>query len=265
MPEGHTIHREARLQRAGLGSGPITACSPQGRFHAGAQRIDGRRIETIDAVGKHLLYRFEGRRFLHVHLGLVGRFTMHGADPPPPSPNTRLSLHGDATVYLIGPATCELLDPLQVKSLVERLGPDPLDTAADPDGFFQAMERRSTPIGATMLDQGVIAGIGNVYRSELLFLTGIHPDRPAGELSPHERETLWKLAVEHLAEGERIGRIVTVAPREVGAARRSELPKELRLYVYQRWHQPCRRCGTEITRWELGGRLIWACPSCQPR
>ena len=265
MPEGHTIHREARLQRAGLGPGPISASSPQGRFHAGAQRIDGRRIEAIDAVGKHLLYRFEGRRFLHVHLGLVGRFVMHTADPPPPSPNTRLSLVGDATVYLTGPAMCELLDPLQVRRLVERLGPDPLDPEVDADRCSEALARRATPIGATILDQSVIAGIGNVYRSELLFLTGIHPDRPAAELSPPEREALWKLSVDLLAEGERTGRIVTVAPREVGATRRSELPKELRLYVYKRWHQPCRRCGTEITRWELGGRLIWACPSCQPR
>lgn len=265
MPEGHTIHRESRLQRARLGPGPIAASSPQGRFHAGAQRIDGRRIESIDAVGKHLLYRFEGRRHLHIHLGLVGRFAMYAADPPPPSPNTRLSLVGDATVYLTGPATCELLDPLQIKRLVERLGPDPLDPDADPDRFFEGLARRTTPIGATILDQSVIAGIGNVYRSELLFLTGIHPDRPAAELTAPEREALWKLAVDQLAEGERTGRIVTVAPREVGATRRSELPKELRLYAYKRWHQPCRRCGTEITQWELGGRLIWACPSCQPR
>jgi endonuclease-8 len=265
MPEGHTIHREARLQRAGLGSGPIAASSPQGRFHTGAQQIDGRRIESIDAVGKHLLYRFEGRRYLHVHLGLVGRFAMYEVDPPPPSPNARLSLQGDATVYLMGPATCELLDPLQVKALVERLGPDPLDPDADAERFFADLARRATPIGATILDQSVIAGIGNVYRSELLFLTGIHPDRAAADLAAPEREALWKLAVDLLAEGERTGRIVTVAPREVGAARRSRLPKELHRYVYKRWHQPCRRCGTEIRRWELGGRLIWACPSCQPR
>lgn len=265
MPEGHTIHREARLQRAGLGAGPIAATSPQGRFHAGARQIDGRRIETIEAVGKHLLYRFEGRRFLHVHLGLVGRFTMYEVEPPPPSPNTRLSLEGDATVYLMGPATCELLDPLQVKALVERLGPDPLDPDADAERFFAGLARRTAPIGATILDQTLIAGIGNVYRSELLFLSGIHPDRPAAELTTPEGEALWRLAVERLADGERVGRIVTVAPKEVGAARRSELPKELRLYVYKRRHQPCRRCGTEIRRWELGGRLIWACPTCQPR
>lgn len=263
MPEGHTIHRQARLQREALGLRPLGVSSPQGRFFEGARILDGRRLEGIDAYGKHLVYRFEARRILHVHLGLFGRFRIFRDGAPAPSPNARLVLRGDAEVHLSGPTICRVIDPAQLAVLRSRLGPDPLDPGADPAPFFDTLTRRTTPIGAALLDQSLIAGIGNVYRSELLFLTGLHPDRPAASLGPAERTAIWDRAVDLLADGERTGRIVTVDPRDVGAARRRDLPEGLRLYVYDRLHRPCRRCATDIVRWELGGRDIWACPSCQ--
>ena len=130
--------------------------------------------------------------------------------------------------------------------------------------FFASLARRSTAIGAVLLDQSAISGIGNVYRSELLFLGGIHPDRPAHDLTENEAADLWRRSVDLLRIGERLGRIVTVDPREVGAARAEDLPKPLRLYVYKRSHQPCRRCGADIRSWESAGRTVWACPQCQP-
>ena len=266
MPEGHTIHRAARLQAQALGDGPVAIHSPQGRFAEGAALLDGARVTSIEAVGKHLFYSWDRRPVLHVHLGLFGKFwTFRELPPPPPSPNTRLAMIGESAVYLSGPTICELLDPIQVEAVKSRLGPDPLAADADPEPFYASLERRSTPIGAVLLDQSAIAGIGNVYRSELLFLCGIHPDRPANDLTEDETTELWSRSVELLRIGERLGRIVTVDPGEVGAARPSDLPKQLRLYVYKRSHRPCRRCGTEIASWESAGRSVWACSSCQPR
>ena len=264
MPEGHTIHRQARLQRRSLGKGPIRVASPQGRFAAGAAVLDGQHLRSLDAIGKHLLYRWEQGDILHVHLGLFGKYRTYGEEPPPPTPNTRLVLDGAASVYLSGPTICELTDPISVETLRARLGPDPLDRTADPDRFVAAMARRRVPVGAALLDQRAIAGIGNVYRAELLFLAGIHPNRPANSLDNGELGELWKLAVELMRIGERLGRIVTVDPAEIGAAGPGRVPRGTRLYVYKRKGQECRRCGTLVERWELGGRSIWACPSCQP-
>ena len=265
MPEGHTIHRTARLQRSALGPGPIAVRSPQGRFTEGAAHLDGKRISSIDATGKHLFHTWEDGSVLHVHLGLFGKFRTHRARPyPEPSPNARLTMVGDSAVYLSGPTVCEVITPEEADDIRDRLGPDPLDASADPARFEAALDRRTVPIAAALLDQNAIAGIGNVYRAELLFLTGIHPDRPANATTENERTELWERAVGLLGIGERIGRIVTVDPEEVGADSARDIPRDDRLYVYHRDGEPCRRCGTEIRTWDLRGRRVWACPGCQP-
>ena len=265
MPEGHTIHRAARLQRTALGSGPISVASPQGRFADGASHLDGKRITSIDAVGKHLFHTWEDGSVLHIHLGLFGKFRTHRTRPfPAPSPNARLTMVGKSAIYLSGPTVCEVVTPDEADDLRERLGPDPLDPDADPERFVAALDRRSVPIAAALLDQAAIAGVGNVYRAELLFLAGIHPDRPARDTTRAERSELWSRAVELLAIGERAGRIVTVDLDEFGAGSARDVPSGERLHVYKREGEPCRRCGTAIRSWDMRGRRVWACPTCQP-
>lgn len=264
MPEGHTLHRQARLQQRALGGRVVRAWSPQGRFADGAAVLDGHRLERVTAHGKHLFHTFE-HVVLHVHLGLVGVFRLvTEADGPPPTAGTRLSLAADGVrVDLAGATTVELTTREGMRAVRARLGPDPLARRPDPSRFAAALARRRAPIGQVLLDQAVVAGIGNVYRAELLFLRGIHPDRPADRLTPAEVEGLWQETVTQLRHGLRLGRIVTVDPAEVGRSRRGALPDDLRLYVYKREGQPCRRCGTPIDSWLLGGRLTWACPRCQ--
>lgn len=163
---------------------------------------------------------------------------------------------------------CELLDPEGEGQILAWLGPDPLRDGRDAGPRFrQALGRRSIPIGAALLDQTVVAGIGNVSRAETLFLRGIHPDRPARSLTDEEAAGLWSTIVEQLRLGERLGRIVTVDPAEVGAARPEDLidAGDERLYVYRRAGLACRRCGTALRGWKVGGRTITACPTCQPR
>jgi endonuclease-8 len=265
VPEGHTIHRAARQHRKLLRGRTVAASSPQGRFAAGAALLDGRVLDDVEAYGKHLFYRWDGGLVLHVHLGLYGNFLTFTQEPPPPTPGTRLQLVADdLTLRLAGPTACDLIDPVQEAVIRGRLGPDPLRRDADEDAVRMALARRSLPIGAALLDQSIVAGIGNVFRCEMLFLCGIHPDRPAKSVTPEEFDCLWTQMNLMLREGVRRGRIVTVDPAELGISRRAMRPEDWR-YVYKRTDLPCRRCGTPIQSWTLGMRTIYACPTCQPR
>lgn len=171
----------------------------------------------------------------------------------------------DVTVYLAGPTICNLIDPDEEDALRARLGPDPLRSRQADGEFAQRLSKRRIAIGAALLDQKVVAGIGNVYRAEMLFLAGISPHRASHELSRDEAQELWHIAADQLRRGEKAGRIITVEPVDVGARRRSDLARAERLYVYKRDGDPCRRCATEIAIGELANRKVWWCPSCQPR
>jgi endonuclease-8 len=238
--------------------------SPQGRFAEEAALLDGGRLEAVDAVGKHLLYRWADAPSVHVHLGLFGKFTMGPCVTP--SPNARLAWESSThVVSLSGPTICEFIDPVDEAALFDRLGPDPLARRDDDlERLTSTLSRRSIPIGAALLDQRVAAGVGNVYRAEILFLAGIDPAIPSKRLTPEEIAALWKVTTEQLAIGERIGWIVTVDPAEVGAPSAAKVPRGYRTYVYKRKGKPCRRCGTGIRSTEIAGRTIWWCPSCQP-
>jgi formamidopyrimidine-DNA glycosylase len=270
MPEGHTIHRLARLHRGDLAGRRVAVDSPQGRFAGGAARLDGTVLAGVDAYGKHLFYRWEDgggdHLTLHVHLGLFGRFrTFHG-DAPLPTDSTRLRMRAEkVTVHLAGAVAVELLDPPEEDLLRARLGPDPLARRTDPEPAWAALQRRRTPIGAALLDQKVLAGIGNVFRAESLFACGIHPSVPANTLARAEFDQLWATLRRMLRAGERSGRIVTVDPAEVGARSAARVPPDERVHVYRRTGLPCRRCATAIESWTCAGRTISACPTCQPR
>src|SRR5699024_8137463 len=121
---------------------------------------------------------------LHVHLGLFGRFRTWKSTAPEPRSTTRLRFDGGETVVdLSGATASELLTRAAADTLLARLGPDPLRRDADPERAWAAIARRRIGIGAAILDQRVIAGIGNVYRAEILFACGIDPLTPAREIS----------------------------------------------------------------------------------
>lgn len=266
MPEGHVLHRAARLQSRRFRGHRISACSPQGRFEAGAARLDGQTLTGIDALGKHIFYRFDLGDVLHVHLGLFGKFRVRSLPAPEPSPNARLVMETETDhFHLAGPTVCELIDPPEEEQLRARLGPDPiLDPADGSERLIAKLSRRSISIGAALLDQSVVAGIGNVYRSELLFLAGVHPLSVSKALDEDTVADLWSRSVVALREGERMGRIVTVDADEMGAKSPRELKRGDRLYVYKRAGSPCRRCHTTIRSADADGRNVWWCPECQP-
>lgn len=261
MPEGHTIHRAARDQSALLVGLPVEASSPQGRFGDGAAHIDGLTLTGIDAYGKHLIYRFGDDARLHVHLGLFGRFFMHRGDAPEPRGAIRLRMEGErGTVDLRGPTACELLEAPDEERLLARLGPDPLRDDAEPELAWARIHRSRRAIGALLMDQSVIAGIGNVFRAEALHVNGIHPERPGTSISREEFDALWGTSARMLRDGVKSGRIITVSAADAGKPR-SRLRRGERTYVYRQ--ASCRSCGGPVSNWDMAGRRAWACTACQ--
>lgn len=261
MPEGHTIHRLALDHTARFAGRPTAVTSPQGRASDLARRVDGRRLERVTAHGKHLFYEWETADVVHVHLGLFGRYLEHANPPPAPRDTVRLRVAGaDATVDLIGATACELLDPPAVDALLARLGPDPIRRDGDPERAWVKLARRASPIGLALMDQAVISGVGNVYRAEVLFVHAIHPEVPARDITHEQWLGMWKTLRTWLRQGVKDGVIITVPPAVIGKPR-SRIQRREALYVYKQ--DRCRVCGTEIRRWDLGGRWAYACESCQ--
>ncbi|WP_137292496.1 Fpg/Nei family DNA glycosylase [Nocardioides dongxiaopingii] len=278
MPEGHSIHRLARRHATLLAGRTVSASSPQGRFAGGAARLDGRRLVETDAWGKHLFHRYASRDtvdgdplldaepWLHVHLGLFGRWRDGHGDPPDPRGALRLRLvaggPGPAWTDLRGPTACELMADAERDLLLARLGPDPLRPDADPASALARITRSRRAVGALLMDQSVVAGIGNVYRAEVLYRHGVDPHRPGRDLDVVEWAAMWDDLVVLMGAGVRAGRIVTTEPddraRLHGRPRRADAH-----YVYGRAGLPCRRCGTPVHREEMAARTVYWCAVCQ--
>ena len=267
MPEGHTIHRLARQHRPLLTGKPVAVSSPQGRFAEGAGVLDGRHVTRVDAYGKHLFYRFRGDKrrglWLHVHLGLFGVFRSGQAPAPVPRGAIRLRMVTDAAwMDLRGPTACEVLEPAGRAAVLARLGPDPLRRDADPDQAWARLSRSARGIGSLLMDQRVIAGIGNVYRAESLFRSGLDPFRAGATLHEAEWSRLWSDLRNLLRSGVSTGRIITTRPED-RSSRSQRVPTKDAHYVYRRAGLPCRVCGAVVRTSEVDGRRLYWCPECQ--
>ncbi|MEN3583932.1 DNA-formamidopyrimidine glycosylase family protein [Streptomyces sp. ZYX-F-203] len=270
MPEGHTIHRLARDYAATFGGEVVRATSPQGRFGEAAALLDGTPLRAADAHGKHLFLGFgsdEEADWVHIHLGLFGKVAFGPAPAPPPTDTVRLRLSSDsAYVDLRGPATCALITGAEKRAVHERLGPDPLRADADPAAAYGRIRRSRAGVAALLMDQRVVAGVGNVYRAEVLFRQGLDPHRPGREIEPGRWEALWADLVELMRQGVRRDRIDTVrrahTPEAMGRPPRVDAHGG-EVYVYRRAGQRCHVCGGGIRTAELAGRNLFWCPGCQ--
>ncbi|GGM00330.1 Fpg/Nei family DNA glycosylase [Nakamurella endophytica] len=263
MPEGHTLHRLAREHQRLLAGHTVHASSPQGRFTDGAAMIDGRVLRSADAWGKHLFHDYGEDVTLHVHLGLYGKFTAGTGEPPEPRGALRLRLVADDVwTDLRGATACELLEPPQVDALLARLGPDPLRPRSDPEVAWRRLSRSRVVIAALLMDQSVLAGIGNVYRAEILFRHRVDPFAPGRSIDHELWQRMWADLVVLMRAGVRSGRIVTV-DGEYRPRRRGPLTREESVFVYRRTGEPCRVCGTPVRTQVLVGRNLFWCPNCQ--
>ncbi len=259
MPEGDTVWLTARRLRAALAGHPLVRAELRVPRHATDDLAD-RHVREVVSRGKHLLIRIEPDLTLHTHLGMDGSWRLRPADGrwPGTGEPVRVVL-ANARVLVVGRklARVDLVPTGQESTLVGHLGPDLLGPDWDPDEAVRRLAAQpDRPIGEAVLDQANLAGIGNLYRAELLFLRGVHPAAPvsaAGDLDRMVRlahQLLW-INREHPEQA------------TTGSLRRGH-----QHWVYERTGEPCRRCRTPIRRGELGPsgqeRLTWWCPSCQP-
>ena len=268
MPEGNVIHHQARRLSRAFARKQVQVDSPQGRFADGAAQVDGRTVRKVEAHGKHLFIGFDNRLWIHIHLGLFGKWRFGTGEAPEPRGQVRMRLMTDERwAELRGPTVCEVLDEDEKRAAVKRIGPDPIRKDADPTPARERVRRSSAPIGGLLMDQRVLSGVGNIYRAEVLFRHGINPYRPGREVSEAEFDAMWHDLVDLMTKGTKRGRIDTVRdehlPEVMGRA-----PREDRhggeVYVYRRAGLPCHVCGGTVAVADLAGRTLFWCPTCQP-
>jgi endonuclease-8/formamidopyrimidine-DNA glycosylase len=272
----------------------------------GAALLDGSVLTSSEAHGKHLFLGFEHGLLLHVHLGLYGAWnfggdaTFRGASsigaprkvgerevfddaeaaagtlaegydgPPDPVGAVRVRLAGPhGWADLRGATTCEVITAAEGEAVAARLGPDPLrNRPGDREAFITGVRARRTPLAALLMDQKVIAGVGNVYRAELLFRQRLDPWLAGKALSADAAARLWDDTVAVMSDGVRDGRIITTprrywAPAGAAAPARVLPEPEESHFVYRRQGLECRDCGTAVALADLGARKLYWCPACQ--
>jgi len=186
--------------------------------------------------------------------------------PPPPLGQVRARLLVEKAVAdLRGPTVCEVIDSAAVQRVIDKLGPDPLvdNGKRAEQRFVDAVRSRSTPIALLLMDQEVVAGIGNVYRAEILFRARLPPFTPGKDLPEDVVRTLWRDWAKLLKIGVETGQMLTMDGLRGEAYERALASRADRHWVYHRTGEPCRVCGTPIAMRELGGRKLYWCPNCQ--
>jgi endonuclease VIII len=235
----------------------LDVSSPQGRFAEGAVALDGQRCVGVEAFGKHLIYRFENGFALHIHLGLFGRFRTAKRPAAEPKGEVRVRMISDTHVVDInGPNTCEVLDMAELLALTSRIGPDVLRKDADPDKAWVRISKSRVSIGQLLMDQSVLAGIGNIYRSEILWRQGVHPQRLGNAISRDEFDALWADAVLLLDIGVKYNAIITVDGVKKSRSRYGE-----RVNIFNK--PQCPTCAGDIRTLEIATRRAFVCEACQ--
>ncbi len=273
MPEGDTIFRTAHVLHRALAGRTVT------RFDSAfpaLTRIDhdrpiaGRIVESVTSRGKHLLIAFSADLVLHTHMRMNGSWHIyrHGERWRRPPRDMRVLVETvDFVAVGFNVPVAELLtarDLARHKDL-QALGPDLLDPAFDAAEVRRRMRTHgSDAVGDVLLNQRIVAGIGNVFKSEILFVAGVDPFAPIAALTDEELHAILavsrKLLTANVAD-----RANTFGP-EVGRRTTASLNPDAKLWVYGRGGQPCRRCGTPIDAAKTGldARLTYWCPRCQP-
>ena len=243
--------------------------APDGRHAAEAGALDGRTLHGIEAVGKHLFYRFDGPppNLLHVHLALFGKFRLHdlaGGLPEPRGAVRYRLVSSRNALDLCGCRTAELLDSDAADAILARLGPDPLDSKADAEKVFSRISKSVAPVGGLLMNQAVISGLGNIYRAEILFRQKVHPLVRGRDLGRERFDDIWADAVALLKIGVRYGKIITVsreyAKRELKKTF-SRLNGRERFYIYK--HDACPFTGGPVETFEMAGRTVYFSPKWQ--
>jgi endonuclease VIII len=243
MPEGDAIHRAARRLQALVGQElEVETPHPRAAVKQLAPKLDGRRLESVEAIGKNLLFRFEGGLVLRSHLRMSGRWRVFGRDAPVFG-TPWLVLRGDEHAGVLWNGPVLELD----RGIALRLGPDILAEPPDYDRMVERIRRDdpSRQIGAALLDQRLVSGIGNIWKVESLWTERVSPWRPLADVSDDELRAVLRTA------------------HDVMRARVEGVPH--RANIYRRKGHMCPRCGTPVKAWPQGddARMTYWCPTCQ--
>lgn len=259
MPEGDTIHRAATRLKAVLHDQRIIIAESNWLGQS-ANSLTGRKIKNVEARGKHLLVLLDDERVIHSHMGMTGSWHIYRPAEPWQKPAYRAALFLECEsvcVVCFTPKLLEILTPAALRrhDYLNRLGPDLL-ASAPPDHEVLARFRQSNKaaIGEAMLNQTIISGIGNVYKSEILFILQLHPRTLVSDLPDEMLLQITRKASELMA------RNLTGRPRTT----RYSLDGG-RFHVYGRSGESCYTCGATIKLIRQGdlGRTTYFCPQCQ--
>jgi endonuclease-8 len=250
MPEGDTIHRIARRIDLALAGHEVSASAPNPRspIHRRADELAGRTLAGADAFGKHLLIHLSGDRVVHSHLGINGRFRVEAGAVPPPRPAPWLLLAGDGRFAVqIGAKILRIVSESRARNdpLLARLGPDPLRPGFELDAAAQRLRAMGAggPVGEALLDQEIVAGIGNAISNGACFAARVSPWRAVEELSQEDARRL-------IGESQRIMRVAVETGRRPPS-------------VYGSVRRGCPRCGGRVSVRGQGdaNRATYWCPT----
>lgn len=269
MPELPEVeHAKRCLQRWLTGKTILRAEASRTRVFRGgdpcafARALRGRTLERIDRRGKYLLLSFDGGVGVMSHLGMTGKWVRREEGDRLAHSRARLALDDGSVLHYCDPRLFGRIAVHRGVALSElpeirALGPDPLADGIDPAALHDALEKSSRAVKVALMDQGVLAGVGNIQATEALFRAGVQPARPARSISREEARALAEAiqaSIEHT--------FLINGPDEI-AYLHSGGDVENRFLIYDRAGSPCPRCGRRLEKVSLGGRTSAYCPQCQ--
>lgn len=270
MPEGDTLARAAAALDRALAGRIVTAfatgLAPLARVDDDTP-IAGRVVERCVSRGKHLLMHFSGDLVLRTHMRMHGSWHLYRPGERWQRSPRAMRIRIDTDAWVAVAFDMPVAEFVRAADLARHrtlasLGPDLADPAAERDEALRRLAAQpARPIGEALLDQRIAAGVGNVLRSETLFLAGVHPETPVGAL---DRATLARALDTAATLIQRNARPAAGAVRNTTGR---HAPGQA-LWVYQRTGEPCRRCGTAIRSAagrDVDARRVYWCPVCQPR
>ena len=262
MPEGDTLWRTAARLQPALAGRVVTAFRAHSPTLAAAgrrHRVEGSTVTGVEARGKHLLVRFSTGVALHTHMGMTGSWHLYrpGSRWRQPEHLARIVIEtAEVLAVCFVPRVAELLPERDeaAHEVLTALGPDVVEAGFDVEAALQRVRARPDgEIGAVLLDQRAISGIGNMHKSEALFACGLDPSAHVEEIDDGALRRLLRTSHERMRRSALVG-----SPSAMGA------PRD-RHWVYGRYGLPCRRCATRIERRRQGSpsRTTYWCPTCQ--
>lgn len=288
MPEGHVIHRLADEFTRIFGTHRLHITSPQGRFATEAELVDGSRLERAEAFGKHLFLHFDAasdEHIIYIHLGLIGHLRFEdrekvwgqirlrietldddGSSGSSSSENAGSEDVTNLAANLRGPQWCRLITDEEYAIAVGKIGEDPIRDDANPRQVWAKVQRSKRSIGSLLMDQKLFAGVGNIYRAEVLFRHQQSPFTPGNAIDRSVFFAMWEDLVALMRQGVVDGEINTVRAEHTPEvmhrpARDDEHGGEV--YVYRRAGDDCYVCGSDIAMKAYEGRNLFWCPTCQ--